>query len=222
MPNEPLVIAAVMIGGYLLGSTPFGVISMRLAGAGDPRNIGSGNIGATNVLRSGRRDLALLTLLGDGGKGALAVLAAVLLTRGAPDPTRHMMIALAAGSAFLGHLFPVFLRFRGGKGVSTFFGTLLAAAFPVGAAAAVTWILMALLFRISSLAALTAAALAPLFALFVFHSPHALVTLTLFMGALIFVRHQDNLRRILKGEEPRIGGGRKPAETAPEPPPGAP
>jgi glycerol-3-phosphate acyltransferase PlsY len=104
MPNEPLIIAAVMVGGYLLGSTPFGVISMRLAGAGDPREIGSGNIGATNVLRSGRKDLALLTLLGDGGKGAVAVLAAYLLTRGAPDATRDMMVALAAGSAFLGHL----------------------------------------------------------------------------------------------------------------------
>lgn len=218
MPNEPLVIAAVMVGGYLLGSTPFGVISMKLAGAGDPREIGSGNIGATNVLRSGRKDLALLTLLGDGGKGALAVLGAYLLTRGAPDSTRHMMVALAAGSAFLGHLFPVFLRFKGGKGVSTFFGTLLAASFPVGAAAAATWLVTAALFRISSLAALTAAALAPIFALFVFQSPHALVTLTLFMGALIYVRHQDNLRRILKGEEPRIGGARKPAD----PPAGAP
>ena len=225
MPNEPLVIAAVMIGGYLLGSTPFGVIIMKLAGAGDPRNIGSGNIGATNVLRSGRKDLALLTLLGDGGKGAIAVLAAYLLTRGAPEATRNAMVALAAGSAFLGHLFPVFLKFRGGKGVATYFGTLLAAAFPLGAAAAATWLLMAFLFRISSLAALTAAALAPLFALFVFHSPHAIVTLTLFMGALIFVRHQENLRRILKGQEPRIGGGKAaeaPPESPPESPPGAP
>ena len=221
MPNEPLVIAAVMIGGYLLGSTPFGVIIMKLAGAGDPRNIGSGNIGATNVLRSGRKDLALLTLLGDGGKGAIAVLAAYLLTRGAPEATRNAMVALAAGSAFLGHLFPVFLKFRGGKGVATYFGTLLAAAFPLGAAAAATWLVMAFFFRISSLAGLTAAALAPLFALFVFHSPHAIVTLTLFMGALIFVRHQDNLRRILKGQEPRIGGG-KAAEAPPESPPGAP
>jgi len=225
MPNEPLVIAAVMIGGYLLGSTPFGVIIMKLAGAGDPRNIGSGNIGATNVLRSGRKDLALLTLLGDGGKGAIAVLAAYLLTRGAPEATRNAMVALAAGSAFLGHLFPVFLKFRGGKGVATYFGTLLAAAFPLGAAAAATWLLMAFLFRISSLAALTAAALAPLFALFVFHSPHAIVTLTLFMGALIFVRHQENLRRILKGQEPRIGGGKEaeaPPESPPESPPGTP
>jgi len=225
MPNEPLVIAAVMIGGYLLGSTPFGVIIMKLAGAGDPRNIGSGNIGATNVLRSGRKDLALLTLLGDGGKGAIAVLAAYLLTRGAPEATRNAMVALAAGSAFLGHLFPVFLKFRGGKGVSTFFGTLLAASFPVGAAAAATWLVMAFFFRISSLAGLTAAALAPLFALFVFHSPHAIVTLTLFMGALIFVRHQENLRRILKGQEPRIGGGKAaeaPPQSPSESPPGAP
>ena len=222
MPNQVLVIAIVTIGGYLLGSTPFGVISMRLAGAGDPRNLGSGNIGATNVLRSGRKDLALLTLLGDGGKGAVAVLVALLLTCGAPDAVRHMMVALAAGSAFLGHLFPVFLRFKGGKGVSTFFGTLLAAAFPVGLAAGATWLAMAFLFRISSLAALTAAALAPVFALLVFHSPHALVTLTLFMGALIFVRHQENIRRLLKGQEPRIGGGSKPADPSAESPPGAP
>lgn len=221
--NPLLVSVLVVVGGYLLGSTPFGVISMRLAGAGDPRSIGSGNIGATNVLRSGRRDLALLTLLGDGGKGALAVLGAVLLSRGAAAETRNLLVALAAGSAFLGHLFPVFLRFKGGKGVSTFFGTLLAAAFPVGLAAAATWLVMALVFRISSLAALTAAVLAPLFALFVFHSPHAIVTLALFMAALIVVRHQENIRRLLKGEEPRIGGGSKAADAGPpDPSPGTP
>ncbi len=201
---SPLMIAAALIGGYLLGSIPFGVLVMKAAGAGDPRAIGSGNIGATNVLRSGRRDLAALTLLGDGGKGAVAVLIAWLATRG--TEAEPMIVAIAAGAAFLGHLFPVWLGFKGGKGVATFFGTLLAAAWPVGLAAGATWIVMAFLFRISSLAALTAAVLAPLLALFVFDRPLPIAYLALFMALLIFVRHQENIRRLLKGEEPRIGG----------------
>src|SRR6202007_175944 len=131
----PLQIAIAVVGGYLLGSIPFGVIVMRAAGAGDPRAIGSGNIGATNVLRSGRRDLALLTLLGDGGKGALAVLVAWLVTRGRDDQAQALLTSLAGGAAFIGHLFPVWLGFKGGKGVATFFGTLLAAAPAVGPAA---------------------------------------------------------------------------------------
>src|SRR5262244_3485152 len=114
-----LVVAAV--GGYLLGSVPFGVIATRLGGAGDVRKVGSGNIGATNVLRTGRKDLALITLLGDGGKGAVAVIVARLLFG-------EDMAMLAGGAAFLGHIFPVWLRFKGGKGVATFFGVLLAAA----------------------------------------------------------------------------------------------
>jgi glycerol-3-phosphate acyltransferase PlsY len=209
MPTEslsPVLIVAAVIGGYLLGSIPFGVIVMKLAGAGDPRAIGSGNIGATNVLRSGRRDLAVLTLLGDGGKGAVAVLIAWLATRDGPKDTQALLTAVAGGAAFLGHLFPVWLGFKGGKGVATFFGTLLAAAWPVGLAAGATWILMALLFRMSSLAALTAAALAPIFALYVFDKPYPIVAMALFMAVLIFVRHQENIRRLLKGEEPRIGG----------------
>src|SRR5438309_3937224 len=163
-------IAAALIGGYLLGSIPFGVIVMKAAGAGDPRAIGSGNIGATNVLRSGRRDLALLTLLGDGGKGAIAVLVAWLVARGRDDQIQALLTSLAGGAAFFGHLFPVWLGFKGGKGVATFFGTLLAAAWPVGLVAGATWIAMALLFRISSLAALTAAVVAPVAALLL-HRP---------------------------------------------------
>ena len=211
MPTDsPLMIACALIGGYLLGSIPFGVLVMKAAGAGDPRAIGSGNIGATNVLRSGRRDLAALTLLGDGGKGAVAVLIAWLVTRG--TEAEPMIVAIAAGAAFLGHLFPVWLGFKGGKGVATFFGTLLAAAWPVGLAAGATWIIMAALFRISSLAALTAAVLAPLLALFVFDRPYPISLLALFMALLIFVRHQENIRRLLKGEEPRIGGKKPPPE----------
>lgn len=205
-----VMIAAAVIGGYLLGSIPFGVIVMRAAGAGDPRAIGSGNIGATNVLRSGRRGLAALTLLGDGGKGALAVLIAFLATRGASLEAQAVLTALAGGAAFLGHLFPVWLGFKGGKGVATFFGTLLAAAWPVGIAAGATWILVALVFRISSLAALTAALLAPVFALLLGRPVVAL--LALFMGVLIYVRHAANIRRLAKGEEPRIGA--KKAEAA--------
>lgn len=209
MPTEslsPLLIAAAVVGGYLLGSIPFGVIATRLGGAGDVRSIGSGNIGATNVLRTGRKDLALITLLGDGGKGAVAVLVAWLATRDAGKEAQAVLTSLAAGSAFLGHLFPVWLKFKGGKGVATFFGTLLAAAWPVGLAAGATWIVMAALLRISSLAALTAAALAPIYALFVFDRPYAISLLALFMAILIYVRHHENIRRLLKGEEPRIGG----------------
>jgi len=202
---SPLLISVAVIGGYLLGSIPFGIVFMKLGNAGDPRDIGSGNIGATNVLRSGRRDLAALTLLGDGGKGALAVLIAWFLTRNGPELPRAQLIALAAGASFLGHLFPVFLGFKGGKGISTFFGTLLAAAWPVGVASGATWLLMAAVFRMSSLASLTAAALAPIFALFVFDRPYPTTALALFMAVLIFVRHQGNIRRLLKGEEPRIG-----------------
>src|SRR5947207_15799854 len=121
---SPAMIAAAIVGGYLLGSIPFGVIVMKAAGAGDPRDIGSGNIGATNVLRSGRKGLAALTLLGDGGKAALAVLIAFLATRNATPAAQAWLTALAGGAAFLGHLFPVWLGFKGGKGVATFFGAL--------------------------------------------------------------------------------------------------
>jgi glycerol-3-phosphate acyltransferase PlsY len=178
------------------------VIIMRVAGAGDPRAIGSGNIGATNVLRSGRKGLAALTLLGDGGKGAIAVLIAWLATRQADLQTQALMTSLAGGSAFLGHLFPVWLGFKGGKGVATFFGTLLAAAWPVGLAAGATWIAVAFLFRISSLGALTAALLAPVYALLL---GRPVIALAFFMGVLIYIRHAANIRRLLKGEEPKIG-----------------
>jgi glycerol-3-phosphate acyltransferase PlsY len=200
-------IGAAIIGGYLLGSIPFGVVVMKAAGAGDPRAIGSHSIGATNVLRSGRRDLALLTVLGDGGKGAVAVLIAWLATRGASDHAQAVLTCLAGGAAFLGHLFPVWLKFKGGKGVATFFGTLLAAAWPVGIVSGAAWILMAALFRISSLAGMTAAAVAPLAAYFLFHRPEAAV-LAAFMAVLIYIRHAANIRRLLKGEEPRIGGSK--------------
>jgi glycerol-3-phosphate acyltransferase PlsY len=208
---DPTLLAIAVVGGYLLGSIPFGVIVMRAAGAGDPRAIGSGNIGATNVLRSGRKGLALITLLGDGGKGALAVLIAWLATRGAGLETQAVVTSLAGGAAFLGHLFPVWLGFKGGKGVATFFGTLLAAAWPVGLAAGATWLAAAFLTRISSMGALVAALLAPLYALLL--GRPAIAVLAAFMAVLIYVRHAANIRRLLKGEEPRIGA-KKAAEQA--------
>ena len=203
----PMLFGAALAGGYLLGSIPFGVIATRLGGAGDVRQVGSGNIGATNVLRTGRRDLALITLLGDGGKGALAVLLAWLATRDGSVEQQAVLTSLAAGAAFLGHLFPVWLGFKGGKGVATFFGTMLAAAWPVGLAAAAAWLIVAFVFRISSLAALVAVALAPAIVLLI-GRPHAIALLALFMALLVYVRHSENIRRLLKGEEPRIGGSK--------------
>ncbi|MFO1012634.1 MAG: glycerol-3-phosphate 1-O-acyltransferase PlsY [Caulobacteraceae bacterium] len=200
--------------GYLLGSIPFGVIATRLGGAGDIRQVGSGNIGATNVLRTGRRDLAAITLIGDAGKGALAALLIRFILH---DET---LVAVAAGMAFLGHLFPVWLGFKGGKGVATFFGTLLAVMPLVGLLAGATWIAMAVLFRLSSLAALTAAALAPLYVFATDQTPIARLWLAVFMAVLIYIRHIENVQRLLKGQEPKIGGS-KAAAPAPEEPPAA-
>jgi glycerol-3-phosphate acyltransferase PlsY len=201
--GAPWQILASVIGGYLLGSIPFGLIATWLGGAGDIRKVGSGNIGATNVLRTGRRDLALITLLGDGGKGAVAVIAAGALFS-------PLAATAAAAAAFLGHIFPVWLGFKGGKGVATFFGILLAISWPVGMADGATWIAMALLFRLSSLAALTAAALAPIWLLALHQSTIERLWLAVGMAVLIFIRHQANIRRLLKGEEPRIGGAKTP------------
>ena len=206
-----LTLGLIVVGGYLLGSIPFGMIATRLGGAGDIRKIGSGNIGATNVLRSGRKDLAAITLIGDAGKGVVAVLLARWLTNDTPA-----MVAIAGGAAFVGHLFPVWLKFNGGKGVATFYGVLLTAAWPVGVLAALTWLAMAALFRISSLAALTAAALAPLFA-FATDQPYPMVILSAFMAVLIYIRHHQNISRLLKGQEPKIGA-KKDAAPSPEAP----
>ena len=191
----PLLIL-VAAAGYLLGSIPFGIVMARLFGLGDLRQIGSGNIGATNVLRTGNKPAAFLTLIGDAGKGGAAVLLARALF--AEDAAQ-----LAGFMAFLGHCFPVFLGFKGGKGVATWLGTMLALAFPLGLAACATWLVTALVFRISSLAALTAAALSPVVAL-VF-GWNSLVLISVALGALIFHRHRANIARIKSGDEPRIG-----------------
>lgn len=181
--------------GYLLGSIPFGLVITKLAGLGDIRNIGSGNIGATNVLRTGRKDLAALTLLLDGGKGALAVLIASQFGIQA-------MMGAAMGS-FLGHLYPVWLRFKGGKGVATTLGILLAFAPWAGVAACLTWLATALVTRISSLSALVALALAPVYTALIYTPKWSWLIGTI--ALVSWWKHRDNIKRILKGEEPKIG-----------------
>ena len=190
---------AAIVFGYLLGSIPFGLVLTRLAGLGDIRAIGSGNIGATNVLRTGNKALAALTLLLDGGKGAAAVLIGANF---GPD-----IAVLAGGGAFVGHLFPVWLKFAGGKGVATFLGVLLASAWPVGLLACLTWLVVAAIFRFSSLAALIAVAASPAYAWWLADPQRA--ELAGFMAILVFIRHHANIRRLLKGEEPKISKKRE-------------
>ena len=197
-------LAFVAVAGYLLGSIPFGVLITRAAGTGDVRNIGSGNIGATNVLRTGRKDLALATLLLDAGKGAVALLLARWLFNS------DLAGAIGGGAAFLGHLFPIWLKFKGGKGVATFYGLLLAAHWPLGLLAAAIWLLVAFGLRYSSLAALVSAACAPVLAVLPIAvlglpAPSPIAALALFTAVLIYVRHYENIGRLLKGAEPRIG-----------------
>ena len=191
--------------GYLFGSIPFGLVLVRAAGLGDLRTVGSGNIGATNVLRTGNKPLAGLTFLLDAGKGAIAAFLGLAIAG-------PLAGALAGAAAFLGHLYPVWLGFKGGKGVSTFFGLLFAFAWPVGLLSGATWIGMALLFRISSLSALTASALAPVF--FFLFGRSDLAVLAIGIGLMIYWRHRENISRLLAGTEPRIGAKKATAENA--------
>lgn len=194
--TSPVLLTLVGILGYLLGSVPFGIVITRALGLGDLRTIGSGNIGATNVLRTGHKGAALATLLLDAGKGAIAVLIARFAV--GEDAAQ-----VAGGMAFLGHLFPIWLGFRGGKGVATFLGTLLALAWPVGLAACGTWAVAALVTRISSASALIAAALSGLWCV-VFGRGDVLL-LTFVLMVLVYIRHWPNLKRIKAGTEPKIG-----------------
>ncbi|MCV2863919.1 glycerol-3-phosphate 1-O-acyltransferase PlsY [Defluviimonas sp. WL0075] len=189
-----LILTALL--GYLLGSVPFGLVITRALGLGDVRKIGSGNIGATNVLRTGSKPAALATLLLDGGKGAVAV----LIARAFAGEDAAQMAGL---SAFLGHLYPVWLGFKGGKGVATFLGTVIALAWPVGLAACATWLTAAVVTRRSSLGALVAAALCVLWAPLLGHG--SLVILIAILAVLVFWRHRSNIARIIAGEEPKIG-----------------
>lgn len=219
-----------LIAGYVLGSVPFGLVLVRLAGAGDIRKVGSGNIGATNVLRTGRRGLAFATLLLDSGKGALAVFLGYWLL--GPDAAKWAGIG-----AVIGHCFSVFLGGKGGKGVATTLGTLLAAAWPIGLACCAIWLVMAVIFRISSLAALVAIAAAPALA-WLFNeqlSAHEaarfganppepswlvsyadlhpatpvsypeMIMMGILLAILVWARHHENIGRLVRGREPRIG-----------------
>ncbi|TCS62502.1 glycerol-3-phosphate 1-O-acyltransferase PlsY [Varunaivibrio sulfuroxidans] len=199
-PDTSVFLLAAAAGlGYFLGAIPFGLVLATLFGLGDIRKIGSGNIGATNVLRTGNKPLALATLILDSAKGAIAVLTfAYLIAPNAP------LAALVAGvAAVLGHNFPLWLRFKGGKGVATTLGTLLALSWPVGLAACGTWLLTAALFRYSSLAALFALGLAPAYA-WMFSTPQNSLGAAL-LAVLAFARHHQNIRRLIRGKEPKIG-----------------
>ncbi len=189
----PLLAAVVF--GYLLGSIPFGLVLTRLAGLGDVRAIGSGSIGATNVLRTGNKGLAALTVLLDGGKGAVAVFLGAIYS---PD-----MALLAGGGAFIGHLFPLWLKFKGGKGFATFLGVLLAANWPAGLLCCLTWLAVALLRRYSSLATLIASLAGPGYAYW--FGNLQIMELAAFMTVLIFICHHQNIHRLLIGTETKIG-----------------
>lgn len=201
----PYFVAALAFG-YLLGSIPFGLIFTRMAGLGDIRTIGSGNIGTTNVLRTGNKAVALATLLGDGLKGTVAVLI-----------VRHfygLEMGLVAGlGAFLGHLFPVWLKFRGGKGVATYLGILLGVFWPMLLLAAGIWIAVAFALRYSSLSALVMTLLTPLLLWLVFHQVQMAEMFAL-LTLLAWIKHHENIARLLRGEESRIGSKSKPAPEA--------
>ena len=192
-----------LLGGYLIGSIPFGYLLSRLAGLGDIRAIGSGNIGATNVLRTGRKDIAALTLLLDGAKGAAAVLAAVLAAAQGAGASAGLLAGVAA---VLGHCTSIWMRGQGGKGVATGLGVILAIAWPVGLACCAAWLLVARLTRLSSAGALIAFLLAPVLTL-IWSSPAAGLAVAC-VSAIVFVRHEGNIRRLIAGTEPRIGQSR--------------
>ena len=195
--TDSISAALALLVGYVLGSIPFGLLLTRLFGAGDLRKIGSGNIGATNVLRTGRKDLAAATLILDALKATAAYLIGALLFQ---DETAAL--AGAAG-AFLGHLYPVWLKFKGGKGVATFLGGLIGACWPAALVFAVVWLAVAYLSRYSSLSALIASAAAPLSAIWLANGRVAGVFGLL--AALLWLRHSENIQRLLRGSESRIG-----------------
>ena len=184
------------IAGYLLGAIPFGIVTARVLGLGDLRQIGSGNIGATNVLRTGSKLGAALTLIGDAGKAGAAVLLARALA--AEDAAQ-----IAGFAAFLGHCYPIWLKFKGGKGVATFFGLLFALAWPIGVAAGATWLATAAIFRFSSLAALLTAVMTPLWIILM--GFNSLFLLSLCLAGVIYWRHRGNIIRLIRGQESKIG-----------------
>jgi len=191
-----MVLALWAVIGYLLGSIPFGMLVARTLGLGNLRQIGSGNIGATNVLRTGNKAAAAVTLLLDAAKGAVAVLLARAMV--GEDAAQ-----LAGLTAFLGHCFPIWLSFRGGKGVATFLGVFMGLAWPVGVACCLTWLAAAVATRISSMAAIYSAALSTIWIVFLGYSE--LFVLGIVITLLVFFRHAANIRRLRSGTEPKIG-----------------
>ncbi len=192
----------ILLVGYLLGSIPFGLILTRMAGLGDIRQIGSGNIGATNVLRTGNKGLAALTLLLDGLKGTAAVLLAPLLLPAASPDLASSAGVIGGLAAFLGHIFPVWLGFKGGKGVATYIGVILGIYWPAGVLFIALWLATAYLSRYSSLSALLASVIVPI-AMLALHVPGALVLLL--MSGLLIYKHRANIERLMTGNEPKIG-----------------
>lgn len=186
--------------GYLIGSVPFGLVITKTAGLGDIRTIGSGNIGATNVLRTGHKGLALLTLLGDGGKAAIAALIAIFT---APEQFAQLAGLTAGSAAVIGHNFPLWLKFKGGKGVAASFGMMLVTAPVAGLCAVITWLIVAVITRYSSLSALTAFTLAPIYAM-LFSTPVA-VCFFACLGLLSLIMHRSNIHRLANGQESKIG-----------------
>ena len=194
--SQPEVLLAACAFGYLTGSIPFGIIISKILGLGDLRKVGSGNIGATNVLRTGNKLAAFLTLLFDFSKG----ICAVLITR---QFLGEDAVQISAFSALVGHCFPIWLRFSGGKGVATFLGATIALSFIIGIICCFVWLFVAVLRRMSSLASLTSAASAPIAAMFL-GQPNTIILLMLLVG-VVFFRHKQNINRITKGVEPKIG-----------------
>ena len=192
--NNPITFA-VLGASYLVGSIPFGYLLTRLSGKGDIRDIGSGNIGATNVLRTGNKLLALLTLLLDGAKGFVVVHFA----------HRYQIQDWAAGAVMLGHMFPVWLKFKGGKGVATYGGILFGLSIPLGGQAVLAWLCFLVIFGYSSLAALLAAVLVP-FTVWLWSYGEPLLYVTLILGVLLILKHYDNIVRLIKGTEPKVRG----------------
>lgn len=201
----------VAIAAYLIGSISFAVVVSRAMGLADPRSYGSGNPGATNVLRTGNKLAAILTLLGDAFKGWLPVWLVVHF--GARFGLDSTAIALAAIAVFLGHLYPVFFRFQGGKGVATAAGVLLAIHPALGVATLLTWLIIAFFFRYSSLAALVAAVFAPFFQVFLF-GPGRISLAVAAMSALLIWRHRGNISKLLNGQESRIGDKKRATQAA--------
>jgi len=198
--SDPLLFLAILVGSYLLGSVSSAIIVCRVMGLPDPRTTGSQNPGATNVLRSGSKLAAALTLLGDSLKGLLAVLIARSLSED------DAIAAAAAGGAFLGHLFPVYFRFRGGKGVATAFGVVFGLSWITGALGLLTWVTMTLTFRVSSLSALLTFALIPVY-FWLVGGGNLITAVLAVLSLVLFWRHRENVRRLLRGEESRVGSG---------------